>query len=125
MYKIPVYRKSTIKSVLRTEGETIEQKVDRIVNNKEPITDGAPEIFTPKKDGVIPAYNPRTDRWEIACETMDSLNRPKVAKSEEAAGPKKVESNKEGTKNEESKKDTTKIIPLDPTKENKGNVGEA
>ena len=38
----------------------IEEKVRRIVNNNEPITDGAPIIFTEKKDGVLPEYNIRT-----------------------------------------------------------------
>ena len=42
------------------EGETIEQKVERIVNNNEPITDSAPQIFTERKDGVQAAYNVRT-----------------------------------------------------------------
>ena len=31
-----------------SEGETIETKVARIVQNKEPITDGAPMIYTEK-----------------------------------------------------------------------------
>lgn len=73
MYKVPVYNKSKMKSVELVEGETIEQKIERIVNNNEPITDGAPEIFTERKDGVISAYNIRTDRWEIACEAMDKV----------------------------------------------------
>ena len=51
-----------MKSVECYEGEQIEEKVRRIVNNNEPITDGAPIIFTEKKDGVLPEYNIRTDR---------------------------------------------------------------
>ena len=43
------------------EGETIENKVQRIVLNKEPIEDGAEIIYTEKKDGVLPQYNIRTD----------------------------------------------------------------
>lgn len=41
MYKIPTYAKSSIKSVEKVEGETIEMKIERIVDNKEPIKDGA------------------------------------------------------------------------------------
>ena len=48
------------------EGEFIEEKVARVVENKEPIEDGAPIIYTERKDGVIPAYNIRTDKWDIA-----------------------------------------------------------
>ena len=38
-----------IQSVEIQEGETIEAKVARITQNKEPITDSAPIIFTEKK----------------------------------------------------------------------------
>ena len=60
-------------------GERIEEKVERIVNNKEPIRDASPIIYTEKKDGVLPAYNVRTDRWEIATEAMDKVHRSKLA----------------------------------------------
>ena len=48
------------------EGESIEAKVCRIVNNGEPISDGAPLIYTERKDGVKEEYNIRTDRFDIA-----------------------------------------------------------
>ena len=44
------------------EGERLEMKIKRMMANKEPIVDGAPEIFTEAKDGVLAAYNIRTDR---------------------------------------------------------------
>ena len=37
------------------EGEYIEEKVRRITENNEPIEDGAPIIYTERKDGVNPA----------------------------------------------------------------------
>ena len=75
-----------IQSVEIQEGETIETKVARITQNKEPITDSAPIIFTEKKDGVLPAYNIRTDRFDIALEAMDKIGRSK-AKKENAPKP--------------------------------------
>lgn len=63
------------------EGETIENKVRRITENNEPITDGAPIIYTNREDGVLPAYNIRTDRWEIAQEAMNAVNQANLAKS--------------------------------------------
>ena len=84
-YHKPVFTRSGLKSVETQEGEYIERKVERIVHNNEPITDGSPEIFTPLKDGVIPAYNVRTDRWEIAAEAMDYVSRSHDAKREEKA----------------------------------------
>lgn len=63
------------------EGESIENKVRRITENNEPITDGAPIIYTNREDGVLPAYNIRTDRWDIAQQAMDAVNQANLAKS--------------------------------------------
>lgn len=63
------------------DGESIEAKVRRITENNEPITDGAPIIYTNRDDGVLPAYNIRTDRWEIAQQAMDAVNQANLAKS--------------------------------------------
>lgn len=57
------------------EGETIENKIERIVNNNEPIGDGAPLIYTERKDGVKAEYNVRTDRFEIAIDGMDAVSK--------------------------------------------------
>lgn len=61
------------------EGETIEQKVRRIVNNKEPIKDATALIYTERKDGVVAAYDIRTDIMEIAVEKMEAVQQAKVA----------------------------------------------
>lgn len=53
------------------EGERIEDKVRRLMDEKSPINDGAPIIYTERKDGVLPAYDIRTDRWEIAQKAME------------------------------------------------------
>lgn len=63
------------------QGESIEEKVKRITENNEPITDGAPIIYTNRDDGVLPAYNIRTDRWEVAQQAMDAVNQANLAKS--------------------------------------------
>lgn len=73
-------RKSALKGIEASEGETIELKVRRIVSNKEPIKDGAPPIYTERKHGVIAAHNIRTDRWEIATDAMDAVSRSIQAK---------------------------------------------
>lgn len=70
--------KSSIEINETTEGESIEEKVNRILNNKEGITDGAPIIHTERKDGVKEAYNIRTDRWEIAVEATDKIAKQKA-----------------------------------------------
>ena len=62
-------------------GESIETKVRRITENNEPITDGAPIIYTNRDDGVLAAYNIRTDRWDIAQQAMEAVNQANLAKS--------------------------------------------
>ena len=67
------------------EGESIEKKVKRIMNNKEPIKDGAPLIFTERKEGVKPGYDVRTDRFEVALDAMDKVAKAEAAKREAKA----------------------------------------
>lgn len=62
MYKKPKFRKSRFSINESSEGETIEQKFTRILNNNEPLTDGAMPIFTPREDGVLAGTDIRTDR---------------------------------------------------------------
>ena len=73
MKKVKVKASSFIKKSL-LEGEPIEEKVRRITQNNEPIEDGAPIIYTERKNGVNPAYNIRTDKWEIAQQAMQTVN---------------------------------------------------
>ena len=67
------------------EGITIETKVNRITQSKEPITDGAPLIYTDRKDGVNPAYDVRTDRFEIALDAFNKIDASRKAKREARA----------------------------------------
>lgn len=65
------------------EGETIEEKMQRILNNKEPIKDGAPLIYTERNMGVQAGYNIRTDRFEIALDATEKIHKSNTAKREE------------------------------------------
>lgn len=59
-------------------GENILTKVRRILDENEPLTDGAPLIYTPKEDGVRPEFDIRTDKWQIAINAMDRVNAYKL-----------------------------------------------
>lgn len=83
MYKKQQPTKTTLKVNNSYEGETIEKKINRIVNNKEPIKDGAPVIYTDRKDGVRPEYDIRSDRFEIALEATDHIAKTHLAKRQE------------------------------------------
>lgn len=93
MYKIPKYTKTQLVGAQKVEGETIEIKVKRMVHEKEPIKDGAPLIYTERKEGVNAAYNIRTDRWEIAVDALDV-----IAKSEQAKRDNLIQKEKEDAK---------------------------
>lgn len=55
------------------EAEPLEVKLRRILETNEPIDESLPEIYTNKKDGVLPAYDIRTDRFEIARVAMEKI----------------------------------------------------
>lgn len=84
--------KTTLKVNEAVRGETIEAKIRRIMSNGEGIEDGAPLIFTEREEGVRPEYDIRTDRFELAVEAQDKINKERLAKREarmEAKGKEK------------------------------------
>lgn len=83
---------TTISCKSETIGEPIEHKIQRIMNNSEPITDGAPIIYMERKEGVLPQYDIRTDRFDIALDAMDIVAKTKVAQRAE-----RQEKSSEGT----------------------------
>lgn len=103
-YKYRKAKNGTLTSVEKLEGEPIEHKIERIVSNNEPITDGAPEIFTDRKEGVLSAYNIRTDRWEIAATAMDKVQASIQAKRDNKGAPTK-------------KEEPTKVVKLNTEKD--------
>lgn len=79
-YSFPSKNNNRLKSIEIYEGESIETKCARILQDKEPITDTAPIIYTAKEDGVLPAYNIRTDRFDIAMDAYDKITRASAKK---------------------------------------------
>ena len=49
----------------------------------EPIKDTTPLIYTPKEKGVMPQYDIRTDKWDIAQNAMDRVNKERIAKGQQ------------------------------------------
>lgn len=68
------------------EGRSIEEKMRETTLNGQPIESAAPLLYTDRKDGVLPEYDIRTDRWKIAQETVDKVVRSQIAKSQEPSG---------------------------------------
>lgn len=66
------------------EGEPLEVKIRKAMNENKPITDGTvPLIYTDKKNGVMPAYDIRTDRFEIARQLEETRQKMNFAKRDE------------------------------------------
>lgn len=86
MYPYSKAAKTTLKVNNSYEGVTIETKLERMLNNKEPIGDGASIIYTERKNGVHPEMDIRTDRWEHAVDARDKQAKSKIATREQAIG---------------------------------------
>lgn len=91
MKKIGINYRSKLGTTL-VEGERLELKIDRMTQNNEPIGDSAPLIYTPRKDGVIAAYDIRTDKWDIALDAMEKVNRTR-GKISELGGMREAKKN--------------------------------
>ena len=76
----------------RVLGEDIRIKMARILNNKEPISDGVVRIYTKRSDGVLPDYNPRTDKYDAMLDAQDAVAQAKIAKRDGKIENMKIES---------------------------------
>lgn len=75
------------------EAEPMEVKLRRATEEKKPIEAVAPMIYTEKSKGVIPEYDIRTDRFELAQAAMEKLNTVKfseIAKGEGIPGAENI-----------------------------------
>lgn len=62
---------------LTYQAEPREVKLRKIINGETSnMEDGVfPTIYTEKKDGVLPEYDIRTDRFEVAIDAIDKINK--------------------------------------------------
>lgn len=89
MYPQPKIRSTRLHINTSMQGQTIEKKIEEILSKKEPIKDGAPLLYTERKEGIRASTNIRTDRFEVAVEAADKVAKSYKARREEAAKPKK------------------------------------
>jgi len=88
MKKFNKAEKSSFRINNSVEGETIEKKVQRIMNNNEGISDGAPIIYTERNEGVVPEFDIRSDRFDLALDAMDKVHGEHLTKRLERHTPK-------------------------------------
>ena len=80
IYDIRNREECQIKGVEQYAGETIEEKVRRILEDHEPLEDeGIQTLYSARGEGVLPETNIRTDRWDLAAEAMDIATKAREA----------------------------------------------
>lgn len=79
MRKAPQYNKGTLRKRVVTDGEFLEDKVARMIQNKEPIKVGAQLIYQQRGEKVNPAYDIRADVMEIAVDMGHKASMAAVA----------------------------------------------
>jgi hypothetical protein len=84
------------------EGESIEMKVARILDNKEPIEESGSQLIysNSRNEGVLPETDIRTDRFDVAVEAMDIASKARKAQREDKEAKKIAEEAKKGMKKE-------------------------
>lgn len=94
------FYKSRIHTTLSREMEanSLEEMLRKAISNKEPIKlDTASMAYTERKDGVLPQYDIRTDRWEIALQASDKVSRSNAAMRKMQDHPELYEHNEDGS----------------------------
>ena len=75
MYKVRQLPTTGIKRNVSTVGETIEDEVYKMVYEKNIPSAQKSIIFQERKEGVQPAYNVRTDKFDIALDAIDTVTK--------------------------------------------------
>lgn len=91
MYKKIKPAKTSITVNQSELGESIELKMQRILNNQERVTDASELIYTERKDGVQAEYNIKTDKWEVAADAQDKAAKEWAKSREQRMGEKAYE----------------------------------
>lgn len=55
------------------EGRTIEKQIAIAMLTNEPVDQSSPITFTKRSDGVLPDYDIRADKWELAQRAMTAV----------------------------------------------------
>lgn len=64
------------------QGEPLEKKIAKAIKQGEPIEEGIPIAFASDPDSVSASHNIKTDKWEIAQDSLSAVSKAKAAKGE-------------------------------------------
>ena len=79
-YNFGTVEKTTMNVDQSYEAESIETKIKRLLNNGESLGTEVKPVYTMRKDGVLPQYDIRADRWDIALDAMTTASKTNTAK---------------------------------------------
>ena len=71
------------------DGTPIEKQIANAMSVQEPIDNSSPIQFTKRSDGVLPDFDIRTDKWDVAQKAMtavaDKVRQNRVSKMQDIA----------------------------------------
>lgn len=88
------YKKTQFNVPITRTGESLEEMLRRMRNSKEPIQANAKINYTERKDGVLPQYDIRSDRFEYAMNAANRVHATKYAQRMNEDGYKQDENGK-------------------------------
>lgn len=86
MYRKQPMQSQKLKMSESTTGEMLEIKIARLMSNKETPDQTVPLIYTERSEGIQPAYDIRTDKWDIALDGMAKVAQTHVMRREMRIG---------------------------------------
>lgn len=78
-----INRTGIIKRNTSYEAESIEQMLRKAKEGESIELGGKELLYTEKKDGVLPITNIRTDKFDLAMEALDTVERTRAVKEKE------------------------------------------
>ena len=90
-------------------GESLEEKIRRITETNQPIEAISQMIYTERKDGVLPAYDIRADKWDIAQSAMTTICNANREKREKKNADKPDANSKVNVQEDSKLKDSTQL----------------
>ncbi len=73
-----IKNKTSIEVEITYSAETLEETIQRRLKNKEPMDDNIKLLYTPITEGVKSGFNIRSDRWDIALDAINKIEKSKT-----------------------------------------------
>ena len=90
----PQYKK-IIKDSNIYNADPLEVKIEKLITSKEPIGKDVPLRYTERKQGILPEYDIRSDRFDIAQTAMEKIHKSNIAKRDAKPKMEVIEGGKE------------------------------